>query len=417
VDYLCEPLTPFPFRGRSRNVLVNTFEAANMTTANSPIRTHDHSRRPGTLCIHAGTYFDSSTGGACSPVFASTACAFPNAANENFYPRYFNTPNQRVVEEKIAALEHGEAAVVFGSGMAAISTLLFAHLKPGDHAVFQSDLYGGTVLLVQELTNWGVSVSFAGNAQEFAACVKPQTRLLYCETPSNPLLRVVDLAAIGALGRSHGALSVVDNTFATPINQTPLLLGMDVVVHSATKYLNGHSDLNAGLTVGTTDIIQRVRQCAVNHGGMLDAHGCSSLERGMKTLAVRVRQHNANAARIAAFLRQHPAVAAVNYPGLTDHPEHEVAARQMRGFGGMLSFELRDPARAEAVLAAFRLIMPALSLGGVESLVCIPSRTSHRKLSPEERQRAGISEGLVRLSVGIEDVEDLEADLGQALPV
>lgn len=373
------------------------------------------SKRPGTACIHAGTYFDTNTGGACSPIFASTACAFPNAANENFYPRYFNTPNQRVVEEKITALEHGEAALVFGSGMAAISTLLFAHLKPGDHAIFQTDLYGGTVMLVQELTQWGVSVSFASNAQEFGACMTPKTKVLYCETPSNPLLRVVDLAAIGALGRSRGALSIVDNTFATPINQTPLLLGIDVVVHSATKYLNGHSDLNAGLVVGSTATIQRVRECAVNHGGMLEAQTCSSLERGMKTLAVRVRQHNENASRIAAFLRQHPAVASVNYPGLADHPDHEVAARQMRGFGGMLSFELREPAQAEATLAAFRLIMPALSLGGVESLACIPSRTSHRKLSPEQRQRAGISDGLVRLSVGIEDVADLESDLAQAL--
>jgi cystathionine beta-lyase len=229
------------------------------------------------------------------------------------------------------------------------------------------------------------------------------------------LLRVVDLETIGALGRSRGALSVVDNTFATPINQTPLLLGMDVVVHSATKYLNGHSDLNAGLVVGSAAIIQRVRECAVNHGGMLDAHTCSWLERGMKTLAVRVRQHNENAARIAAFLRRHPAVASVNYPGLPDHPDHGVAARQMRGFGGMLSFELREPQQVDAALAAFRLIMPALSLGGVESLACIPSRTSHRKLSSQDRQRAGISEGLMRLSVGIEDVEDLEADLAQAL--
>jgi cystathionine gamma-lyase / homocysteine desulfhydrase len=386
-----------------------------MNTADRSTRAAPESNRPGTLCIHAGTYFDQATGGACSPVFPSTACAFPNPANENFYPRYFNTPNQRVLEEKIAALEHGEAALVFGSGMAAISTLLFAHLKPGDHAVFQSDLYGGTVMLVQELARWGVGVSLAPNAQEFGAAIKPQTRLLYCESPSNPLLRVVDLAAIGALGRSHGALSVVDNTFATPINQTPLLLGMDVVVHSATKYLNGHSDLNAGLVVGSTATLQRVRECAVNHGGMLDAHTCTWLERGMKTLAVRVRQHNENAARIAAFLQRHPAVAAVNYPALPGHPDHEIAARQMRGFGGMFSFELRDPGRVDATLAAFRLIMPALSLGGVESLVCVPSRTSHRKLSPEERHRAGISDGLMRLSVGIEDVEDLEADLAQAL--
>ena len=386
-----------------------------MNTPNRPVRPPPETQRPGTLCIHAGTYLDSRTGGACSPIFPSTACAFPNAANENFYPRYFNTPNQRVVAEKIAALEHGEKALVFGSGMAAISTLFFSHLKPGDHAVFQTDLYGGTLLLVRDLTRWGVSVSYARTAGEFGASVNPQTRLLYCETPSNPLLQVVDLAAIGALGRSRGVLSVVDNTFATPINQTPLRMGIDVVVHSATKYLNGHSDLNAGLLVASAGLIQRAAECAVNHGGMLDAQACNLLERGMKTLAVRVRQHNQNAARLAVFLRQHPAVAAVNYPGLPEHPDHDVAARQMNGFGGMLSFELRDPRRVDATLAAFRLIMPALSLGGVESLVCIPSRTSHRKLSPEERQRAGIRDGLMRLSVGIEEVEDLEADLAHAL--
>jgi cystathionine beta-lyase len=386
-----------------------------MNTANRPVRSQPRTKGPGTLCIHAGTYFDSRTGGACSPIFPSTACAFPNAANENFYPRYFNTPNQRVVAEKIAALERGERALVFGSGMAAISTLLFAHLKPGDHAVFQADLYGGTFLLAQQLTQWGVSVSYARTAAEFGACVKPQTRLLYCETPSNPLLQVVDLAAIGALGRSRGVLSIVDNTFATPINQTPLLLGIDVVVHSATKYLNGHSDLNAGFVVAGAGAIERIAECAVNQGGMLDAQACGLLERGMKTLAVRVRQHNQNAARLAVFLRNHPVVAAVNYPGLPEHPDHAVAARQMNGFGGMLSFELRDPRRVDATLAAFRLIMPALSLGGVESLVCIPSRTSHRKLSPAERHRAGIRDGLMRLSVGIEEAEDLEADLDQAL--
>jgi cysteine-S-conjugate beta-lyase len=371
--------------------------------------------RPSTLCIHAGTYLDARTGGACSPVFTSTAYAFPNATNENVYPRYFNTPNQRVVAEKVAALEHGESALVFGSGMAAISTLLFAHLKPGDHAVFQNDLYGGTVLLVQELMRFGVAVSFARTAGEFSACLRSETKVLYLETPSNPLLGIVDLRAIAALGRSHSVLSVADNTFATPINQNPILFGIDAVVHSGTKYLNGHSDLNAGLIVSSAEVIQRIAQYAVNHGGMLDAQGCYLLERGMKTLAVRVRQHNENAIRLAQFLCGHHAVAVVNYPGLPGHPDHALAARQMRGFGGMLSFELRDPARVDAMLAAFRLMTRALSLGGVESLVCIPSRTSHRKLTTEERERAGIRDGLVRISVGIEDIEDLQEDLAQAL--
>jgi cystathionine beta-lyase len=370
-----------------------------------------------TLCIHAGTHHDAATGGACSPIYNSTAFAFPNPANENFYPRYFNTPNQRVIEAKMAALEGGEAAVVFGSGMAAITTLLFAYLKPGDHAVFQPDLYGGTFQFVQELTHFGVTVSFARTVEEFAASLRPETKLLYVESPSNPLLRVVNLVAIGRLGRERGILTVADNTFATPINQNPLALGFDTVIHSGTKYLNGHSDLNAGMVVASAAIVERTRAYAVNHGGMLDAHACFLLERGMKTLALRVEQHNANAQRLAEFLVDHPAVAEVHYPGLPCHPDHAIAARQMRGFGGMLSFELRDAALVEGVLAGFRLVMPALSLGGVESLVCVPSRTSHRKLSREERHRAGLSDGLIRVSVGIEDIEDLQEDFLRALEV
>ncbi|MFI5398774.1 MAG: trans-sulfuration enzyme family protein [Candidatus Binatia bacterium] len=377
----------------------------------------DRSLRPSTLCIHAGTYHDERTGGACSPIFSSTACAFPNSANENFYPRYFNTPNQRVIEQKMAALERGEAALVFGSGMAAISTVLFAYLKPGNHAVFQADLYGGTFLFARELAQIGIAVSFARTAEEFAAKLQPETKVIYVESPSNPLLRVVDLAAIGQLGRERGVLTIAGNTFATPINQNPLDLGINAVVHSGTKYLNGHSDLNAGVVVSSREVIQRVTEYAVNHGGLLDAHACFLLERGLKTLALRVKQHNENAAALAEFLLHHPAVEAVHYPGLPCHPDHAIAARQMRGFGGMLAFELRAATRVDDVLAGFRLVMPALSLGGVESLVCIPSRTSHRKMSDEERQRAGISNGLVRMSVGVEDIEDLLEDLARGLEV
>ncbi len=371
--------------------------------------------RPSTLCVHAGTYFDERTGGACSPVFTSTACAFPNPANENFYPRYFNTPNQQVIERKLAALENGEAALVFSSGMAAISTLLYAHLKPGDHALFQADIYGGTFLLVQELTRFGVAISFARDPEEFAGGIRPKTKVIYVESPSNPLMRVLDLRQIAQLGRQHKILTVADNTFATPINQKPLDLGIDVVIHSATKYLNGHSDLNAGAVVSSGEVVARTREYAVNHGGVLDAYACSLLERGMKTLAVRVQRHNENAAHLAEFLQTHPAVAVVNYPGLASDPGHQVASSQMRGFAGMLSFELRDPKGIDRLLARFRLVMPALSLGGVESLVCVPSRTSHRKMSPAERQSAGIADGLVRVSVGIEAIEDLLDDFDYAL--
>lgn len=373
---------------------------------------------PSTLCIHAGTHLDAATGGACSPIYTSTAYAFPNPANENVYPRYFNTPNQHVINRKLAALEQGEDALVFASGMAAISTLLFAYLKPGDHAAFQADLYGGTHQLVtRDLRRFGIDISFSRSASEFASALQPTTRLIYVESPSNPLLRCVDLAAIAELGRERGVLTVIDNTFATPINQNPIPLGFDAVIHSATKYLNGHSDLNAGVVISSANVIRRLTECATLYGGMLDAHSCYQLERGLKTLALRVRQHNENAERLAHFLQAHPAVARVNYPGLADHPDHAVAARQMREFGGMLSFELREPGRTDPLLQGLRLVMPALSLGGVESLVCIPSRTSHRQMTPAERQQAGIRDGLVRVSVGIEDIEDLLEDFDQALSV
>jgi len=384
-------------------------------TAGAMQSASQRSLRLPTLCVHSGTYLDEKTGGACSPIFTSTACAFPNPANENYYPRYFNTPNQRVIAQKIAALEGGEAALVFGSWMAAISTVLFDRLKPGDHAVFQADLYGGTFLLIEELKRFGVGISLAPSVDAFASSIRPETKLLFLESPSNPLLRVLDIAAIAGMGRERGLLTVIDNTFATPVNQKPLALGIDVVIHSATKYLNGHSDLNAGLVVANAATIHPLSQAAVNHGGILDAHACYLLERGMKTLVLRMNQHNANALRAAQFLEGHSAVARVYYPGLNSHPSHELAARQMRGFGGMLSFELTDATRVDRVLSRFQLIMPALSLGGVESLVCVPARTSHRKLTPAERQSAGISDGLIRVSIGIEDPEDLLEDFSHAL--
>ncbi|MBK9311620.1 PLP-dependent aspartate aminotransferase family protein [Accumulibacter sp.] len=380
--------------------------------------TDSHTHRLSTLCVHTGTYRDQTTGGACSPIFTSTAYAIQNPADENIYPRCFNTPNQQVINHKLAALEKGESAVVFGSGMAAISTFLLAHLKAGDHAIFQNDLYGGSMQLIsQELPRLGVQVSWGANVAEFAAAVRPETRLIYVESPSNPLLHCVDLAALAALGKRHGVLTVIDNTFATPINQNPIPLGIDAVIHSATKYLNGHSDVNAGVVVASAEIVSRVTASAVSFGGMLDAHACSQLERGLKTLALRVQRHNENAGTLAHFLAVHPAVARVNYPGLSEHPDHAIAARQMRGFGGMLSFELHQPEQVDRLLSRLRLVMPALSLGGVESLICVPSRSSHRTMAPAERQRAGISDGLLRVSVGIEDADDLLADFAAALSI
>lgn len=385
---------------------------------------HDSSRdarsawKPETLCVHAGTHRDPATAGVCTPIFTSSAYLHPHPQGENVYQRYFNVPNQRTVAAKLAALEQGEAALVFGSGMAAISTVLLAHLGPGDHAVFQADLYGGTHHLVtSELVRLGVEVSFARTLEEFRAAIRRSTRVIYVESPSNPLLRCVDLGGIAKLGRKHRLVTIIDNTFATPINQTPLALGLEVVVHSGTKYLNGHSDMNCGAAIGSAATMRRVREAAMNFGGSLDAHACYQWERGLKTLALRMRQHNENAAALAAFLEAHPAVSRVNYPGLRSHPDHAVAARQMRGFGGMLSFELREPKFVRSVLRRFQVVTPALSLGGLESLICVPAQTSHVKLSAAERLSLGIRDGLMRVSVGVESIGDLIADFTSALAI
>jgi len=378
----------------------------------------DRSKRTGqsTRCIHAGNIHDAETGSIRTPIFPSTVFSYPNPSNTNIYPRYFNVPNQRVINEKISALEHGEAALVFGSGMAAISTMLFSFLKTGDHAVFQAGLYGGTHRLVtREFERQGIEYSFGDSVSEISQAIRPETRIIYIESPTNPLLRCIDLSAIASLGHERKILTAIDNTFATPINQNPLDHGLDMVVHSATKYLNGHSDLNAGVIVSSHELVNRIKDSALNYGGMLDARVCSLLERGMQTLALRVRQHNENAQQLAEYLADHPAVARVHYPGLSEHPDHKTAARQMRGFGGMVSFELVIPENVQTFLSRLQLVAPALSLGGVESLVCVPSLTSHRELSKEERKRFGISDGMIRVSTGIEDVHDIIDDISQAL--
>lgn len=377
--------------------------------------TNKHPQGLSTRCVHAGTLHDACAGGVNSPLYTSTAYAYPGPANENIYQRYFNTPNQDAVAAKIAALEGGEAGLVFGSGMAAIATTLLTFLKPGDHAVFMGGLYGGTHAFVTDvLAQQQVDISWADSPEAFQLKLTPQTRLLYIESPSNPLLRCIDIAAIARLARSRGILCVIDNTFATPINQQPLALGVDAVIHSATKYLNGHSDLNAGALVASAAIIKQVRSCAINLGGMLDANACAQLERGLKTLAIRVERHNQNALALARHLAELPAVARVYYPGLESSADHAVAARQMSGFGGMLSVELAQAEQTPLALKRLRIAKPALSLGGVETLVCVPAQTSHCNLSPQERAQAGIADGLIRVSVGIEDIADLIEDFTQA---
>lgn len=336
----------------------------------------------------------------------------------SFYSRWGN-PTVEVWERVVADLEGGEKGLAFASGMAAISTTLLALLAPGDHVVAATSLYAATTeLLNRELRALGVDTDFVDpvDPAAFARAATPRTRLFYVETPDNPNLTLTDLAAVAAVARACGALVVADNTFASPINQTPLALGADVVVHSATKYLGGHSDVVAGCAVGRADLIERIWRRQKLLGGCLDPHAAWLLLRGAKTLAVRVERQNENATRLAAFLEAHAAVARVRYPWLPSHPQHELARRQMRGGGGMISFELAGGRDAGLRLVeATALMVLAVSLGGVETLIEHPASMTHGPLNDLELARAGIGPGLIRLSVGVEDADDLIADLDQAL--
>lgn len=372
-----------------------------------------------TRCVHAGTYHDGGTGGVNTPVFTSTSYVYPNPSGEAIYPRYHNIPTTRAAASKICALEGGEEGLVLGSGMAAITSVLFAFLRGGDHAVFHRYLYGGTHHFVaSELHRYGIDTSFTEgeSGEDFKRAIKDNTKLIFFETPSNPLMKVIDLAEVSRLAGERGVVTIIDNTFATPVNQNPIGSGIDIVVHSGTKYLGGHSDINCGAVVTSAELMARIRPVAINHGGTLDVRACYLLERSLKTLGLRVERQNLNALEIAEFLEAHPAVKVVHHPGLASHPGHDIAKRQMRGFGGMLSFEPAcGPAGARKAVEGLRLITPAVSLGGVESLICFPSETSHARMSPAERAGAGIIDTLIRLSVGIEDIGDLKEDLGRAL--
>jgi cystathionine beta-lyase len=371
---------------------------------------------PKTTCVHAGTLFDEKTRGVNSPIYTSSSFEYLDL-DEAVYPRYFNIPNSEALGKKIAALELAESGMVFSSGMAAITSVLFAFLSQGDHAIFQTGLYGGTFHLVTtELERFGIAfdISSDNEAGTFESLIKENTRLIYVETPSNPLLRITDLEAVGKLAGAHELISVIDNTFASPVNQTPHRFGIDVVIHSATKYLGGHADLCAGTATSSGDKILKIRDMARSLGGSLNAQSVYLLERSIKTLALRIEQQNRNAAFLSEKLAEHPAVTKVYYPGLKDHPGHEIARRQMSGFGGMLSFEIwdLDPVRFQRKL---KLIRPSVSLGGVDTIICSPALTSHRHLSPQEKLKEGISDNLLRLSVGIEDADDLLKDIEQAL--
>lgn len=370
----------------------------------------------GTICVHSGTVPDAIGGGTSSPIVTSSSFQLLEEGGKQSYPRYFNTPNQEGIGKKVAALENAEDGMVFGSGMAAISAFLLSTLRKGDHAVFQRGIYGGTRDLVSTvLVENGVEVSWADSIEGFRGAVKKSTKVLYVETPSNPTLRCIDLKLLAELATHSGAMSVVDNTFATPINQNPIAFGIHVVIHSATKYLNGHGDLSAGVVVSQSSFLEAIRDDAICLGGVLNAHDCYQLERGLKTLAIRVQKHNENASAVADFLGRHSAVGRVYYPGLPGDPDYRIAKDQMRGFGGMVSFEPEGSVDLDSFQRRLELIRPAISLGGVDSLVCIPSQTSHRKVPRAEMRRMGLDSRLVRLSVGIEDIDDLLEDLERAL--
>jgi len=369
-----------------------------------------------TRCVHAGTMHDEVKKGINSPIYTSTSFEFIDQP-DTIYPRYLNTPNEKAVAEKIASLEDAESALVFSSGMAAISTVLFTFLGKGDHAVFQKGLYGGTShFLEREFERFGIecTVATSQTAEDMESCIRKNTRVVYIETPSNPLLSITDIQAVADMAKRRGLISIIDNTFASPVNQQPAAMGIDLVVHSATKYMGGHSDILAGAVAGREELMKEVYQTGLNFGGSLNANTLYLLERSLKTIHVRVERINDNAMELAHFLETHQAVKQVNYPGLPGHMGHKIAAKQMSGFGGMLSFEVKGQ-EGLAFQKRLKLIKPSMSLGGLESICSSPAHTSHRHLGPEGRKAEGISEELIRLSVGIEDVEDLKADLEQAL--
>jgi cystathionine beta-lyase/cystathionine gamma-synthase len=337
---------------------------------------------------------------------------------DHFYTRYGN-PTHSVVESTIAELEGAEAALLFASGMTAITTSILALTKSGDHIVAQRDIYGGaTKFLTQWLPRLGVETTLVDTSEyeQHARAIRPNTRLLYLESPTNPTLRVVDLKQVSALAKQHGLITLIDSTFGTPINQRPIEYGIDLVMHSGTKYLGGHADLICGAVAGRRDLIATIKETRTTLGGTMDPHAAWLLMRGIKTLAVRVERQNENALQVAQFLARHPKVRSVHYPFLEGHPQRALAMDQMGGGGGVLSFEVEGSGEdAKRLTEALNLFTLAPSLGGVDSLVSIPVLTSHAMISAEQRTKMGVTEQMIRLSVGIESAEDLIADLEQAL--
>lgn len=367
-----------------------------------------------TLCVHPFDTEDNIKGSVTSVIFPSAAYDYLDS-DELQYPGFYSTYNQKRLGKIIAHLETGEWGIAFSSGMAAISTAILSFAQHNDHVIFSRDLYGGTWKFAeQELPKRGISCSYADyTIESFKSQLKENTKVIYIETPANPLLNIVPLKEIATFAKKQGLVTIVDNTFASPINQQPLLHGIDIAVHSGTKYLGGHNDLPFGaLASNITSQKDVVYDTAKLYGGSLSPYQCYLAERSLKTLAIRVHKHNDNASQLAKYLYKNPFVDGVYYPGLSSHPNYEVAKEQMTGFGGMLSFELNVTSeKMNVFLKSLSIIQPALSLGGVESLICAPAVTSHKSLSSGQRLSLGIKDNLLRLSVGIEDINDLIADL------
>ena len=379
----------------------------------------DLRRRFSTRAVHAGIAPDPLAGAVMPPIYQTSTYVQDGLGRHKGY-EYARTrnPTREALERNVAALEGGRHGFAFGSGLAAVDAVLKL-LSAGDHVVCGENVYGGTHRQMTHIwARLGLSFTFVdgGNSDSVAGAITPRTKIVYAETPTNPMLRLCDLAALGAIAKGAGALFVVDNTFATPCFQRPLEFGADLVLHSTTKYLNGHSDMVGGMLVtARDDLAERLAFIQNGSGAVPGPFDCWLALRGIKTLPLRMRAHDANGRRIAEWLERRPGVQRVYYPGLPSHPQHELACRQMSGFGGMLSLELGDAARARRVVERTRVFSLAESLGGVESLIGHPASMTHASVPPELRQKMGLSDSLVRLSVGIEDIEDLIEDLDQAM--
>jgi len=387
------------------------------------MKTNQH--RAETKAVRGGTDLSKKNGPLATPIYQTST--FEVTDNEQqlratptdmFYTRYGN-PTHTVAEKAIAELEGTEGALLFASGMNAVTTTMLGLLKSGDHIVAQRDIYGGVAkFLGQWLPKLGIETTFVDTTEyeQHEQAIRPNTRLIHLESPTNPTVRIVDLRRVAAIARRHNVLTMIDSTFATPINCRPAEYGIDLVMHSGTKYFGGHSDLIAGVISGRDELLSKIHETRTTLGGCMDPHAAWLLLRGIRTLAVRVERQNESALRVAQFLQQHPQVRRVHYPFLEGHPQRALAMEQMRGGGGIVSFEVEGTGEdARRLSEALNLFTLAPSLGGVDSLVCIPVLTSHAMIPAEHRAKAGITEQLIRLSVGIENVEDLIGDLEQAL--